>query len=405
MENDVPQIFDGLTVLDLSRWIPGEYCAKMFADYGAEVIKIERPGEGSLTRHYGPFPGDVPHLEKSATFLHLNTNKRSVGLNLATSTGRDLFLRLVEGADVVIESFRPGTLERMGIGWEAIHRANPSTVLTRISAFGQTGPYRDYDASNLVLQAMGGPMSSSGMPDDPPLRKPGNTSLYSIGIMAAEATIACLLAAESDGLGQEVDVAGAEVLMSSVDRRATFLLAQRYRGVDAVRSAGAAGALPLGAFPCADGYVTLAIVFQAFPALIKFLDDPGLNEYFADPLAIMNNPAEARERLDAVLYPWLLTRTKEEIQLAAQAARVPITAMYSVADMLESPHFRERGFFVKADHPVVGSLEYAGPPFRLRDGWALRSTAPLLGADTAAVLSTVGVSSAELPGLSGAGVI
>ncbi len=182
------RLFEGVTVLDVSQWIPGEYCTKMFADYGAEVIKIEAPGMGSLTRHYGPFPGNVPHLEKSATFLHLNTNKRSVTLDLESDSGRALFLKLVERADVVVESFGAGVLEEWGIGWERIREANPKAVFTRISAFGQTGPYREYDASNLVLQAMGGPMSSSGMAGNPPLRKPGNTSLYSIGIMAAEAT-------------------------------------------------------------------------------------------------------------------------------------------------------------------------------------------------------------------------
>ena len=399
------KLFEGLTVLDLSRWIPGEYCTKMFGDYGAEVIKIEAPNEGSLTRHYGPFPADVPHLEKSATFLHLNTNKRSVTLDLQSESGRVLFLRLVERADIVVESFGAGVLEEWGIGWDRIHEVNPKTVLTRISAFGQTGPYRNYEATNLVLQAMGGPMSSSGMPGQPPLRKPGNTSSYSVGIMAAEATLACLLAAESDGEGNEVDVAGAAVLMSSVDRRATFLLAERYRGFDATRAGGAAGALPLGAFPCADGYVTLAVVFQALPALIRLLNDPDLNEYFADPAAIMNNPSEARELLDGVMYPWLVTHTKEELQRLAQEARTPITAMYSVSDLLKSEHFRERGFFVAGDHPAVGRLEYLGAPFRVNDGWELHSTAPLLGADTADVLAAVGVGSDDLTALFAAGVI
>lgn len=399
------QLFEGLTVLDLSRWIPGEYCTKMFADYGAEVIKIEAPNEGSLTRHYGPFPDDIPHLEKSATFLHLNTNKRSVTLDLKSDSGRALFLKLVERADIVVESFGAGVLEEWGIGWDRIHEVNPKAVLTRISAFGQTGPYRNYAATNLVMQAMGGPMTSSGMPDQPPLRKPGQTSSYSIGTMAAEATMAGLLAAESDEVGREVDVAGVAVLMSSVDRRASFLLAERYRGFDAVRAGGALGALPLGAFPCADGYVTLAVVFQALPALIRLLNDPELNEYFSDPMALMNNPTEARDLLDGVMYPWLMTHTKEELQRLAQEGRTPITAMYTVADLLKSEHFRGRGFFVTGDHAAAGRLEYLGAPFRIDDGWELRSTAPLLGADTADVLATVGVDSEDLASLAAAGVI
>lgn len=398
------QILDDVRVVDLTRWIPGEYCTKMLADYGADVVKVEKPGEGSLTRGYGPFPGDVPHPEKSATFLALNTNKRSVTLDVATEAGRRLLLDLVATADIVVESFRPGTLERLGLGWEELSAVNPRLVLTRISNFGQTGPYRDYEASNLVVQAMGGPLQSTGLPEYPPIRKPGNTSLYSVGTMAAEATMAGLLAA-AGGEGQAIDVAAAEVLMCSVDRRASFLLANRYHGGDAARAAGAAGALPVGAFPCADGYVTLAVVFQALPALIAFLDDPDLSAYFTSPAVIMQNPGEARERLDAVLLPYLYSHTKEEIQAAAQAARVPITAMYTIDDLLASDHFRGRGFFVEADHPVAGTLEYLGAPFRIEDGWALRTPAPLLGEHTAAVLGELGVGAAGLPALRAAHVI
>src|SRR5690606_22067123 len=150
-------------------WVAGEYATKLFADFGADVIKVEKPGEGSLTRHWGPFPDDEPHLERSALFLHLNTNKRSIALDLNDPADRDVLLDLVATADAVVESFRPGHLERWGLGPDVLRRRNRRLVVTRISAFGQTGPYRDWEATGIVLQAMGGPMHATGGAGRPPL--------------------------------------------------------------------------------------------------------------------------------------------------------------------------------------------------------------------------------------------
>ena len=157
-------------MLDLSRRESGEFCTKHFGDFGADVIKVEKPGEGSLTRRLGPFPDDVPDREKSALFLHLNINKRSISLDFSSATGRELLLRIAAKADLIVESFRPGTLERHDLGPEVLHTLNPRVVITRISAFGQTGRYRDYEATGLVLQAMGGPMNATGAADRPPHR-------------------------------------------------------------------------------------------------------------------------------------------------------------------------------------------------------------------------------------------
>src|SRR5690606_19193980 len=166
------QALSGLRVLDLSRWVAGEYATKLFADFGADVVKVEKPGEGSLTRAWGPFPGDVPDPERSALFLHLNTNKRSVALDLRADADREVLLGLVARADALVEAFRPGHLERLGLGPDVLRDLNPRLVITRISAFGQTGPWRDREASGLVLQAAGGPMHATGQADRAPLRKP-----------------------------------------------------------------------------------------------------------------------------------------------------------------------------------------------------------------------------------------
>src|ERR1700722_1279975 len=180
-DDEMIQVFSGLRVIDLSRWVSGEFASKLFADFGADVVKVERPGVGSLTRYWDPFAGDRPGLETSPLFLHLNTNKRSVELDLATADGREALLTLVTGADALVESFRPGQLEKLGIGPEVLHAVNPRLVITRISPFGQSGPYRDLAATGLVLQAMGGPMHATGGPGPAHVSKPGKPEVYTIG--------------------------------------------------------------------------------------------------------------------------------------------------------------------------------------------------------------------------------
>ncbi|MCU1659278.1 MAG: frc 1, partial [Pseudonocardiales bacterium] len=209
------QVLTGLRVVDLSRWVAGEYATKMFADFGADVVKVERPGVGSITRGWGPFRDDVVDREASALFLHLNTNKRSIVIDLASAAGRETIFDLVATADAVIESFRPGQLERLRLTPDDLFAVNPRLVLTRISAFGQTGPYRDYEATGLVLQAMGGPMHATGDAKREPLRKPGVMEQYTIGRMAGEATLAGLRNVEVNNRGCVIDISGHEVLLSS----------------------------------------------------------------------------------------------------------------------------------------------------------------------------------------------
>jgi CoA:oxalate CoA-transferase len=208
------QVLSGIRVLDLSRWVSGEFATKLFADFGADVIKVEKPGQGSYTRHWGPFPGDKPDIEASALYLHLNTNKRSIVLDLHLAEDRALLLRLAATADAVVESFRPGHLERLGLGPQELQAANPRLVVTRISPFGQDGPYRDYEATGIVLQAMGGPMHATGEADRAPQRKPGLLEHYTIGRTAGEATLAGVFFARRSGTGSVIDISGQEVLLS-----------------------------------------------------------------------------------------------------------------------------------------------------------------------------------------------
>lgn len=373
-------VFSDLRVIDLSRWVAGEFATKLFADFGADVVKVERPGEGSLTRAWGPFPDDVPDPERSALFLHLNTSKRSVALDLADPGDRAVLLDLVAKADAVVESFRPGGLERLGLGPETVLAANPALVLTRISAFGQTGPYRDREATGLVLQAMGGPMHSTGDAHRAPQRKPGNLEHYSIGRYAAEATLAGLIQARRTGMGAVLDVSGQEALLSSGDRRASYLLAASYAATNAprgVRSAHRGQSKLTGPFRTQDGYVMIYVTNQAFSDRLVDLvgeTDPSFRERYHGVEVTLEDWPDFTGRLAT----WFAGQQKVELMTRAQERRIPLTAFLEMHELLDHPHFRARGSFVPVTHKMAGPLDHIGAPWRMAGGHRIRSAAPLL---------------------------
>lgn len=375
------QALQDLRILDLSRWVAGEYATKMFADFGANVVKIEKPGTGSLTRAWGPFPGDVPDPERSALFLHLNTNKKSLALDLETDSDREVLLSLVDTADAVVESFRPGHLERLGLGPDVLQARNPRLVITRISAFGQSGPYRDREATGLVLQAAGGPMNATGGADRAPLRKPGLLEHYTIGRTAGEATMAGLFSARRTGRGSVIDVSGQEVLLAGADRRASYLVSAAYSGMNAprgVRSPHRHGVTFTGPFRANDGFVMLYVTNQAFwNRLVDIVgeDDREFHSRYHGRETIVGTDRE--EFMDYVTE-WFAVRPKVAIMERCEAARIPVTAYLDVSELLRHEHFRSRGAFIRGSHPVAGTLDYTGAPWRMANGFRLRHTAPTL---------------------------
>ncbi|MCU1614608.1 MAG: frc 1 [Frankiales bacterium] len=403
------QVLSGIRVIDLTRTVAGEFCTKIFADFGAEVIKVERPGTGSLTRWEGPFPDDVIDPERSALFLHLNTNKRSIALDFENSAGREVLLDLTASADLVVESFRPRSLERHGLGPSELQEVNPRVSVTRISNFGQTGPYRDHEATSIVLEAFGGPMNATGMKERPPQRKPGHLALYTVGRFAAVASMGNLMWARRTGKGAMADVAAAEVLLSGADRRAAYLLTGAYSGENAPRghrSVHRGSATFTGPFPCRDGFVMIYVTTAAFwDRLIDLIHDgdEDFRSYFRGRQTL-DTPEEWSRFMDGLLG-WLARHDKVEIMTEAEARRIPVTAILDVGEVFHHEHYRERGSFVSAEHPRAGSLDYPGAPWRMRDGWALGSTAPLLGADTGDILDELGVPQQRRAVLRAEGVI
>jgi crotonobetainyl-CoA:carnitine CoA-transferase CaiB-like acyl-CoA transferase len=396
---------DDVRVLDLTHHTVGPFCTRVLADYGADVVKIERPG-GDPARMLPPFPRDEPHPERSGTFLPLNTGKRSVVLDLQSEQGRELALRLAEGAAIVVESFAPGTLDRLGLGYEALRAVNPSLVLTSISNFGQDGPYRDWQGVDLTLYAMGGAMIGQGHPDHEPVKTGGRAAGYQAGYAAALASGIGLLAAERDGLGEHLDVSIFEVLMHSIDSRLGRLLGFQHTGHPVGRSGNSFG-VGSGAMPCLDGFVLITSGAGRLPQTMRMI---GCEELLDQPewatLEARAHPDRVAE-FEQYLLPWTLARTKAEIREACQRHGVLGGPMNNTADLLADENFVARKFFQQIDHPETGPQTYPGYQFQIHTEppRGPRQRAPLLGEHTTEVLSELGLSAAELSELRAAGVI
>ncbi|MBI3330373.1 MAG: CoA transferase, partial [Nitrospinae bacterium] len=201
-----------IRVLDLSEDVAGPFCTKLLAGLGAEVVKVEHPGFGDVSRRAGPFPNDAPHPEKSTSFLYLNTGKKSITLDITSQTGASILRCLALDCDILVESVPPGHMDQWNLGYSSLGRLNPRIIYTSITPFGQTGPYRDYKGSELVAQAMGALMQTIGLPDREPLKIGGNVALYTTGMSAFSAVMLALYVRDTEGYGQHIDVSAMETI-------------------------------------------------------------------------------------------------------------------------------------------------------------------------------------------------
>lgn len=367
---------DGIRVLEIGTFISAPYCGKLFADYGADVVKIEPPGAGDPARRAGPFPGDEPHPERSGLFLHCNTNKRGLTLDLTTTTGQHLFRRLAENADVIIENFAPGTLASYGLSYDELRALNPALVLTSITPFGQTGPYANLPGGELIEFALSTRMAVHGDEGREPLRYGPDIGQFQGGITAAAATIAALWGAKEQGEGTHIDISMVEAMMGNVDSR---LVMHLYDGSLTPRAAATPGGYPMGAYPCADGFIIFASMGDRFFRRIcraigrpDLLDDPR----WADPLA---RPLH-QDDWDVIFLPWLLERTRQQVFDDCQQFGVMCAPILDISETMVDPQSRARGFFIDIEHPVAGTLTYPGAPFIMEDGgFEIRRPAPTLG--------------------------
>jgi crotonobetainyl-CoA:carnitine CoA-transferase CaiB-like acyl-CoA transferase len=388
----------GLKVLDFTHHVAGPAGTRTLAGWGADVLKVERPGVGDGARRLGPFPGDRPDPEASGLFLYLNTGKKSLTLDLKSVTGAAIALELARDADLVVESFRPGVMDSFGLGYAVLAAANPRLVMTSISNFGQTGPYRDYEASELVLYALSGAMATIGDPAREPIKKGGFLTQYTAGGHAFLASMAALWSRERTGRGQHVDVAIAECMATIVAGQTKKLV---YGGKMARREVGHQFSdYPYGVLPCKDGQVSVGARPANTWATIatEVLGEPKLAE---ERFLTRSGRVKHRDEIEAVLLPWLAERTKDEIFHLGQRHRVAFGYVATAKDLLESRQFAERGFLVEVD-----GLRHPGAPFRpSKSEWTV-ARAPRLGEHTEEVLcGRLGRTRAELVQLRQRGVI
>lgn len=378
----MPQPLEGLRVLEIGTFVSAPYCGKLFAGYGAEVIKVEPPG-GDLSRAHGPFKDGVPNPETSALFLYLNTGKKSVVLDIGAPEGRRQFLELVKTADVVIENFRPADMRRLGLTYETLSAANPRLVVISITAFGQDGPYADYESNNLVAFAMGGQMFMTGTQDGGPLKNGGYQADYQGGLNAFSAGMLAVLAAERDGLGQHVDVSVQQCMAPILEATIPYYT---YMGRWAGLRRGNHMASFIGIYPCADGHLGIHIMARNWK---PFTDAIGRQDLFDDPRFVTQAArAQNNDDLMAEFYAWAAGETKHDIYRRAGAGRAPIAFVHTMDDLLTSPQLESRGFIQRIDHPVAGEAAYPGPPWWIGpDGWS-HQRAPLLGEHTGELLES-----------------
>jgi crotonobetainyl-CoA:carnitine CoA-transferase CaiB-like acyl-CoA transferase len=401
-----------LRVIDLSLGVAGPYCTKLLADCGAEVIKIEPPA-GDVSRRLGPFPEDLPHPEKSGLFLHLNTNKKSVTLDVATTSGVVILRKLLARADVLVESSPPGRMDELGIGYEQLRQDFPRLIYASITSFGQTGPYRDYGANSLVAMAMSSIMYNTGEPDREPLVTGTEPAGYFAGLQAFVGILAALVNRERNGppeAGEHVDVSLVESAAAADEYNAAM-----YAFMGAIRrrfySRHVFG-YPMDILPSQDGHVVVIPGAEGFPRplmqegvslMALLLENPDLDQ---NPLFLRMQERYTRwQELDELLLPWLTAHPSRQIVETAQELRMPFALVPTVADLLEDAHLAARGFFEEIEHPGNAKLRHAGAPFQMSETPWRTAPAPTLGQDNEAVLGEAGYDRQDLGILRDRGVI
>lgn len=384
----------GVQVLDLTRALAGPYCTLMLGDYGADVIKIELPGRGDDTRHWGP-----PYIDgESAYFLSINRNKRSLTLNLKDPAGREVFMRLARNADVVVENFTPGVVNRLGIDYEAVKAENPRIVYSSISGFGQTGPYREKPAYDQMMQGLGGIMSLTGDPDGQPQKIGVALADIGAGMLAAYAVMTALFHRERTGVGQYIDVSMLDLQVAWL----TYQAATYFATDTPPPRVGAAhpNLVPYQAFKCADGkYINVAVgnerFWQRFCKALGREDLVEMPEYAQNKDRVKN-----RDQLVALLQQEFDTRSTNRWVDILEEAGVPCGPINDLADVFSDPQVKARDMLLEVQHPSAGKIKQTGIPIKFSaTPGSIDSPPPLLGQHSKEILLELGYSQDEVEAL------
>jgi formyl-CoA transferase len=382
----------GYRVIELGQLIAGPFAGQLLGDLGAEIIKIELPGEGDPMRRWGQLTPDGESLWWSV----IGRNKKSVALNVRSSAGRKAFLRLVEISDVVIENFRPGTLERWGLSYESLKEINPGIVMVRVSGFGQTGPYSDRAGFGVVGEAMGGLRAVVGDPDRPPVRTGIAIGDAMSGALGALGAVAALLERKNSGEGQVLDVALYESVLTFMESLITDYDVSGH--VRERTGATLPGVAPSNVYPTSDGLEVIIAGNQdsVFQRMAAAMGSPELavDSKFDTHIARGQN----HEELDELVSTWTSSLPSKSIIETLAQAGVPSGSIFRAPDMLSDPHFIARNSIVTVAHPVLGTIKMQGVvPRASRTPGRINWPGPALGAHTTEVLTELlGLSDVEI---------
>ncbi|MCH8063842.1 MAG: CoA transferase [Chloroflexi bacterium] len=390
---------EGISVVDFSQILAGPFCTMLLADMGAEVIKVERPNGGDDTRRFGP-----PFINgEGAAFLTLNRNKRSIVLDMKNEQGVEIAKKLVAEADVLVQNFRPGVLERLGLGYEAVKAINPAMVYCTISGFGITGPYKSKGGFDLVAQGMSGLMSITGFPGSPPAKVGVPIADFNTGLYSAYAILSAYIHMLKTGKGQHIDVS----LMESAIAYTLYESATYFATGEVSGPLGSAHRMiaPYQAFATRDGHVNIGAANQAnWERMCKAV---GRDELLEDERFTTNADRMAHiEELTEIMNQTFATRTTEDWVTTLEAANVPCGPIYDIGQVYADPQVKAREMEVEIDHPVAGRIKNIGVPVKLSDTpGSIRFAAPTLGQHTDEILGELGFSADEIAKMHESGAV
>ncbi|TET26131.1 MAG: CoA transferase [Dehalococcoidia bacterium] len=387
-QGDRGSALSGYRVLDLTDE-RGMLCSRYLADMGAEVIRVEKPG-GSA---------------RSPFFWATNLGKLGITLNVEVEPGQEIFKRLVESADVLVESQPPGYLEALGLGYPQLGQINPPLVMASITDFGNSGPYRDYKSCDMVASALGGQMYVCGEPQSPPLKPFGNQSYYLASIFAAIGILLALWNRHTSGRGQHIDISLPECVAATLDH---VLVRYFYQGVIARRQGSLHWNNAFRIFPCRDGYILLSLL-QQWETLVEWLDSEGMADDLTDEKWLdRENRLKQLDHIIAVLERWTRSHSVAELVEQGQLMRFPWAEVTSIPGLVNSPQLKERNFFIEVEHPEPGKrYKFPGAPCKLsRSPWRVGSRVPKVGEHNKQIYhGELGLSEEEIEALIKDGVI
>jgi len=391
-------MLEGIKVLDLSRALAGPYCTMLLGDMGADVIKIERPGKGDDSRAWGP-----PFIEgESAYFLSINRNKKSITLNLKSEKGKEILFKLIKISDVLIETNRPGVMEKLGLSFEEVKKVNPKIVYCSISGFGQTGPYKLRPGFDQVIQGMGGLMSITGEENRPPIKVGVAITDVGAGMYAAIGILAALLRRDKTGKGEYIDVSMLDGTISWL----TYQSGRYFASGEVPKPMGSGHPLivPYQAFKTKDIYINIAVGNDSLWR--KFCETIGLN--IADDPKFSTNAkrVENKEELIKILNEILSKKTGKEWLEILNKAGIPCGPIYKLNDIFSDPHVLSRGMVSEIEHPKAGKIKLTGVPIKFKNSpGKIRLHPPLLGENNFEILEEIGYKKEEIEKFREEGVI